>query len=44
MDKEKDKIMKKGLGIEDMDKACAVPFVIDCNKRTAKNREPKFTE
>ena len=41
---EKERIMRKGMGIEDMDKACAVPYVIDTNKRTAKNREPRFTE
>ena len=42
----KKKKLEEGLGIkkDDKDRCVAVNHVIDTNKRTPKNREPKMTE
>ena len=43
--KKKLKELEKGLGIKDSDsKVVAVPYVIDCNKRTTGNKEPRMTD
>ena len=46
MVKSKSKQLERGLGIkpEDWKRAVAVDYVIDTNKRTSKNQEPRMSD
>ena len=41
--KTKDIYAGFGISKEERDRACAVEHTIDINKKTAKNKEPRFT-
>jgi len=44
--KQKNKAVETGFGISETDKkrAVAVPYLIDTNKRTPKNKEPRIKD